>query len=285
MDAILLSFASAFLIALGHVLARFGLATLGPLQGAGISVPTTALAFLALSPVLLDWSHWTWPIVPLFLAVGCVYPAAVTLMNFESNRRIGPGLTAALTNLTPLFAVLAGAVMLGEVPRAGQIAALLVILAGIALLLWRPERLIGAVPLAALAIPLAAGALRGVTQPIVKLGQLGWPDPYAATMLGYLASATVILGIKAVVEKGVRPPPARPGALWFMAAGLSNGLSVLALYAALGRGPVALVAPLVASYPLFAVGLASLVAGARIDARGMAGIAVTIAGIAVLLAA
>jgi drug/metabolite transporter (DMT)-like permease len=42
----------------------------------------------------------------------------------------------------------------------------------------------------------------------------------------------------------------RRGALWFAAVGLCNGLSVLSLYAALGRGPVALVAPLVASYPL-----------------------------------
>lgn len=285
MEAILLSIAAAFLIALGHVLARFGLGTVSPLRGAGVSVPTAALAFLLLSPAFVDWSLWNWSVLPVFAIVGCLFPAAATLMNFESNRQIGPGLTAALSNLTPIFAVLAGLVLLGEVPRLGQALALVVILAGIALLLWKPERLIGTLPAWALAIPLVGGAIRGFTQPIVKLGQLDWPDPYAATMIGYVASTIVILGVKALAERGVEPPPAERGTLWFMAAGLSNGLSVLALYAALARAPVALVAPLVASYPLFAVALSRAFIGTSIDARGVVGIAVTIGGIALLLAA
>lgn len=40
------------------------------------------------------------------------------------------------------------------------------------------------------------------------------------------------------------------GALWFAAVGLCNGLSVLAMYGALEYGPVAVVSPLIATYPL-----------------------------------
>ena len=40
------------------------------------------------------------------------------------------------------------------------------------------------------------------------------------------------------------------GALWFAAVGLCNGLSVLAMYAALEYGPVTIVSPLIAGYPL-----------------------------------
>lgn len=285
MSVIVLSFASAFFIALGHILVRYGLTTLSPLRGAGISVPTTALAFLILSPIFADWSLWNWSVLPVFIGVGCVFPAAVTLMNFESNRRVGPSLTAALTNFTPVFAILGGIFILGELPRAGQALALLVILLGILLLLWKPERLLGSLPLIALTVPIAAGALRGATQSLIKLGQVQWPDPYAATTITYLVSAAVILGVKASVEKGFRPPPWQRGTLWFMAAGFSNGLSVLALYAALAHGSLALVAPLVASYPLFAVALSRILIGATIDLRGLMGIAVTIAGIALLLAA
>ncbi|TDR94327.1 DMT family transporter [Enterovirga rhinocerotis] len=223
MDAVVLSLVAGFLIALGHVLARFGLGTLTPLRGAGISVPSAALCFLLLSPVFMDVGLWNWRVLPIFVAVGCVFPAVVTLLNFESNRRVGPSLTAALTNFTPVFAVLGAVVVLGEVPRAHQVLALAVILAGMALLLWKPERLLGTLPLLAIAVPIGAGALRGATQAAVKYGQLSWPDPYASTMIGYVASAVVILAVKAALEKGFRPPPRERGTLWFMAAGLVNG--------------------------------------------------------------
>jgi drug/metabolite transporter (DMT)-like permease len=285
MDAVALALVSAFFVALGHVLAKFGLATLSPLRGAGVSVPTTTLALLLLSPFLIDWSHWNWKVLPIFAAVGCVFPAAVTLMNFESNRRVGPGLTAALSNLTPLFAVLGGIVLLGEVPRASQGVALLVILSGVALLLWRPERITQTHLLHAVAIALTAGALRGVVQPIIKLGQVSWPDPYAATTISYVVSATIILFIKAVTERGFRRPAPERGTFWFMAAGLSNGMSVLTLYAALARGPIALVAPLVACYPLFAIALSRAIGTVEVNARGVLGITMMIAGIVVLLAA
>ena len=40
------------------------------------------------------------------------------------------------------------------------------------------------------------------------------------------------------------------GALWFAAVGQCYGLSVLAMYGALEHGPVAIISPLIASYPL-----------------------------------
>jgi drug/metabolite transporter (DMT)-like permease len=283
MDVVLLSLASAFFIALGHVLAQFGLRSLAPLTGAGISVPTTAIAFVLLSPLFLGTSGWNWTSLLIFASVGCVFPAVVTLMNFESNRRVGPGLTAALTNFTPVFAIIGGLIVLGEAPRPIQAVALAVILAGVALMLWKPERFLGSLPVWALALPIAGGALRGLTQAGIKFGQISWPDPYAATTISYIASALVILTVKAAAEREIRPPAVERGTLWFMATGISNGLSVLTLYAALARGPIAVVAPLVACYPLFAVALARVTLGASIDARTMMGIAITVAGLAILI--
>ena len=40
---------------------------------------------------------------------------------------------------------------------------------------------------------------------------------------------------------------------WFAVTGISNGLSVLTLFAAVRNGPITLVAPLVAVYPLVTV--------------------------------
>ena len=51
------------------------------------------------------------------------------------------------------------------------------------------------------------------------------------------------------------------GRLWFALIGICNGIGTLLLYAALGAGPVSLVAPLYATYPLVTVGLSALVLG------------------------
>jgi uncharacterized membrane protein len=57
------------------------------------------------------------------------------------------------------------------------------------------------------------------------------------------------------------------------------------MYAALGNGPVALVAPLVATYPLMTVGLSALVLGKVEGASRLAtGTALTVAGVVFLLA-
>ena len=66
---------------------------------------------------------------------------------------------------------------------------------------------------------------------------------------------------------------------------MSNGIGVLLMYAALGNGPVSLVAPLVATYPLMTVGLSALVLGKVEGAtRLAAGTVLTVAGVVLLLA-
>lgn len=286
MEVVLISLASAFLIALGHVLAQFGLRTLSPLKGAGISVPSAALAFVLLSPFFANAAGANWQAALIFAGIGCLFPAMITLMNFESNRLVGPSLTAALGNFTPVIAVISGIVIIGEFPTTMQAIALAVIVGGISLLLWKPHRLIGDIPLWALALPVGAVVIRGGALAIVKLGFATWPDAYSATTIGYIMSATVLLMTKGFIERRVPVPERSRGALWFALTGLSNGLSFLCLYAALTRGSVALVAPLVATYPLFAVALSKLFFGtAWVDTRGLVGIAITIVGIGILLAA
>jgi drug/metabolite transporter (DMT)-like permease len=74
------------------------------------------------------------------------------------------------------------------------------------------------------------------------------------------------------------------GFLWFCCVGASNGVAVLCLYAALTHGSVILVAPLAATYPLITLGLSGLLLSSeRITPRLMAGTAMTVGGVALLL--
>jgi drug/metabolite transporter (DMT)-like permease len=134
-------------------------------------------------------------------------------------------------------------------------------------------------------LPLGAAAIRGLIQPVTKLGLALWPSPFAAVLIGYSVSCLVIAGA-AWLRGGIPVGPVpRAGLAWFAAVGLCNGAAVLALYAALPRGSVLLVSPLVATYPLVTLALAALfLRAARIDARQIAGVVLTVIGAVTLVA-
>jgi uncharacterized membrane protein len=75
-----------------------------------------------------------------------------------------------------------------------------------------------------------------------------------------------------------------PGRFWFAVTGICNGLSLLTQFAALRNGPITLVAPVAAIYPLVTVLLSAIVLRhVRITPRIVAGTALTVAGVALVL--
>jgi len=256
-----------------------------PWRGAAISVPTAAIMFLAIAPFVVDFAAADRRGFAVFALAGVLYPAAVTILSMESNRRMGPNVAGAVGNTAPLFAVLTALLVLGEHLRPMQAFGIVGIVGGITLLSLDRMRETGRWPLWLLIVPLAGAVVRGVAPPVVKIGLAWWPDALAATTIGYAVSATV-LSIAARVRAGGRLPPAPPaGRMWFALIGVCNGLSVLLIYAALLRAPVTLVAPLFAAYPLVTMALTrTLLRHEPFDARIVAGVAATVAGVVMLIA-
>lgn len=282
--AIALAFASAGFLGAALVLTQFGLRYVAPLPGAAISIPSFTLAFICLSPILLRGEEIMWSAVPIFAAVGLVFPAVLTLFTFESNRLLGPVITGALGNLSPLFAVGLAVILLGEPLRALQFAGLVVIVVGVAVITVTRPQDVRNWRHWALLLPLGAALLRGLTQPVIKIGLEIWPNPVAAGLTGYIVSALVaICVVRMRTGRFIADAPLR-GRLWFVSVGMSNGIGVLLMYAALAHGPVSVVAPLVATYPLMTVGLGALVLG-KVDGGGRlaAGTAFTVLGAVMLL--
>ena len=132
--------------------------------------------------------------------------------------------------------------------------------------------------------PLAA-ALRGIAQPVTKLALVDWPSPVAAALIGYSVSSLVVTGVS-IARGGWPRRPSAAGALWFGMVGFCNVAAVLLLYAALARGPVTLVSPLVATYPLLTLALSALLLRTEpLDARVVGGVTLTVAGVVVLIGA
>src|SRR3984893_1102981 len=159
--AIAFPLVSASCFGLDLTLTQFGLRDATPSAGAAISIPTSTLLFVLAAPVGLAGSlPQQWAAVPVFACVGLLFPAAVTLITFEANRRLGPVVAGSLGNLAPVFAVLLAFLLLGEPLRAGQLLGLAVILAGIAALTAPAGNQITGWRSWYLGLPLAAGARR-----------------------------------------------------------------------------------------------------------------------------
>ena len=205
--------------------------------------------------------------MPIFAAVGLVFPAVLTLLTFASNRALGPVVTSALGNLSPLFSVAVAVLVLHEPLRPLQFAGLVIAVARRAdhhrhaaradMRDWRTW---------ALLLPLGASLMRGVIPPVIKVGLEIWPNPIAAGLTGYIFSTLTVLDDRAHPHRPVHDVQAPiTGRLWFAVNGICNGIGTLLLYAALGAGPVTLVAPIYATYPLATVALSALVAEPRQD--------------------
>jgi len=271
---------------LALVLTQFGLRYASPSHGALVSIPTSAILLWILAPLLPDWHQgWSLRAASIFAVVGLLFPATVTLLTFEANRQMGPSMSGALSNLTPLFAVLPAAVLLSEVPRPLQALGIATIVIGV-VTLSIDRRWLG-IPWSywASALPIAAAAIRGLTHPITKLGLAMWPSPFAATLIGYTISSIVVASVARARPGGWPSGYHRAGLLWFGCVGTCNSIGVLALYAALARGPVLLVSPLVATYPLVTLALTAIFfRSARISAPLVVGVAMTVAGVIFLIA-
>jgi drug/metabolite transporter (DMT)-like permease len=269
----------------GFVLTQFGLRWMLPWLGVAISIPTSTLLFWCLAPFFVDPSDSNLKAVVLFACVGLFFPGTVALLNFESNRLMGPNIAGALSSMTPVFAVLLAIAVLGEHVRGPQLLALAAMVVGISLM-YRVHVNLSARSLWLMALPLVAAAIRGVVQPIVKFGFQWWPNPIAAVVVSYTVSSTVLILSALVRAGGTIPEIDRRGALWFAAVGLCNGLSVLAMYAALEYGPVAVISPLIAGYPLVTLLLSRAFLGKEdVGPQLIAGVTGAVCGVVLLLVA
>lgn len=245
--------ALAMLASLGFGIAlitsRVGLRHLDARSGAAVSIPSATLLFVLAAPFAFGGGGWSLPALLLFAAVGLVFPVAVTLLTFRANRELGPTITGAVSGTAPLFAIGAGALLLAEAVPARAWGSCAAIVVGVALLSWKQGAVRPGFSAHALAWPIAGALLRGLAQVAAKAGLALWPSPFAAALIGYLVSSATIIGVQHLPGAPAAKLSGR-GAGWFVATGLLNGGAVLLMYAALGRAPVSVVAPVVATYPL-----------------------------------
>src|SRR2546422_2390769 len=185
--------ASAFL-GTAVVIANVGLRYLDPARGALVSVPSTTLLFGLLAAFLFRGEGWNAAAFAIFAAVGLIFPALVTFLNFASNRLTGPTVAGTISSTTPLFAVLGAVLFLGEPLNPSAAAGTASIVLGVVALTARGADRPRAWAAWVILLPLAGAAIRGGAQAAVEGGLSRWPDPFLAALVGYCGSAVSIFG-------------------------------------------------------------------------------------------
>ena len=280
MNALIFAMLSACCFGAGMITSRIGLRHLDARSGAAISVPMATLLFVIAAPFTIELEQFNFAAALVFAVVGLFYPALVTLLTFRANEELGPTVTSAISGTAPLFAMLAAALLLGEHVPPQAVTAGLGVAVGVALLSARPGSLRKGISGRALFWPVAGAIVRGMAQAGAKAGLLLWGNPFAASVIGYLVSSVAVTGADRL-RRGTRGKIPRAALLWFAATGLVNGTAMVLMYSALALAPVSTVAPVIAAYPLVtAAGSALFLRGESLNARIIAGAAITVAAIA-----
>jgi drug/metabolite transporter (DMT)-like permease len=282
MQSVVCALLAAALFGTALVTTHTGLRHMDALSGARVSIPVATLLFWLAAPVR-DLSGWQIEAAVIFAVVGVFFPAAVTLLTFAANQRLGPAVAGAIGGTAPLFAVLGAAVFLGEALGIREVIATGIIVLGCALLSSPDGTAAGGRPQGALWLPWTSAVLRAAAQLLSKGGLALWANPFAAVLIGYSVSAAVVWGAPLLAPQRKGFAATRQGVAWFAATGVLNGGAVLSMYYALSTGPVYIVSPIVATYPLFTLALSALVLRLRMRPALLAGVALTVAGLAALL--
>jgi drug/metabolite transporter (DMT)-like permease len=282
--AVALALLSTVCFGIALVTGRVGLRALDARSGAAISIPAATVLFVAASSFALDTSGFSLEATIWFAVVGLFFPAAVTLLTFRSNEELGPTVTGVVSGTAPLFALLAAGLFLGERITIEAAVAAAGVVVGIAVLSWSRGSEKPRVPGWSLLWPLSGAVVRGVAQAGAKAALLLWPNPFAASLIGYLISSATVVGADRL-SRAERPRASRRNVAWFAATGILNGGAVLLMYAALAMAPVSLVAPIVATYPLITTLVsAAVLHDEALTVRVLAGAAITVAAVAYLVA-
>jgi drug/metabolite transporter (DMT)-like permease len=268
MSATGLALISAFCFASTQVTAKRGLQSVSVeaslVVSLGCAWVVIAGATLLSSPGSMELSS-----VAVFAVSGLITPGISRWASVTGVERLGPSISAPLQQgARPLLAVLGATLLLGEELTATRAAGVACVVVGAWTLgtvrgevvseasvdgsdVDRPARSIwrrGMRP--GIVWPFLAASSYAISDILVK-NELGTSsEPFLAATIG-LGSAWIAWGLLTTSVPAVRKRLRfGPGIRWFVLSGFLAGVANLALYSALDKGDVSLVAPTVGSQPL-----------------------------------
>jgi drug/metabolite transporter (DMT)-like permease len=188
----------------------------------------------------------------LFTLVG-VFQLGVRLFAYTGVEKIGASRSSTLQSVSPLFSATLAIVFLGEQTSLLIILGTLLVVVGIVLVSWRPEREVASFRRWHLLLPLGAALLTGMNHPIRRYVLTMAHEPLFFSALMGLVSFGGFLIYLALSPSSQRLVWNSQAAWPFLTTGLCETFSILCIITAISLGRVVIVAPIAACYPVWSL--------------------------------
>jgi drug/metabolite transporter (DMT)-like permease len=198
--------------------------------------------------------------------------------------KIGASRSGTLQSISPLVSATIAIAALGETTTTPIVGGTFMVIAGVVLVSWKAEREIAGFRWRYLFLPIGAACLTGLNHPMRRyaLGLSNEPLFFSALM-GFvsLTGFLIYMGFSPTKEPLVWNRQAiRP----FLSTGIFETFSLVLIITAISIGPVVVVAPIAASYPVWALIGAKLFLGdvERVTWKMLMGVVSVVAGTAAI---
>jgi drug/metabolite transporter, DME family len=245
------SLAAAVSYAASGIAAKRGLRYSTPITVTLVSVAIHAVSLSAAVLLTGGIPAVSWWVLFLFALTGTLQPI-IRLFTYAGIHYIGASRGTTLRGAHPLFSTCLAIIFLGEQATLSIIAGTVLIVGGITLISWQTGAQRASFRWWHIGYPLGAAFLAGISHPLRRyaLGLANEPL-YLAAVIGVVALPW--LGSYAVLpRKGVEQPVWNRQSIGpFLFAGVFETLGIVLVIAALSFGQVVIVAPIVATSPLW----------------------------------
>jgi DME family drug/metabolite transporter len=215
----------------------------------------------------------------IFCIVG-IFQMGVRLFAYTGVLKIGASRSSSLQSISPLVSATIAIVILKEPATVLLLAGTLLVVCGIVLVSWKAERELPSFRWWHLLLPVAAACLTGMNHPLRRHAFSLSNEPLFFSAFMGLVSLGGFL-----IYRFFSPHKQRlvwsPGCRWpFLVTGISETLSIVLIMTSLSVGRVVVVAPIAATYPVWALIGAKLFLRdlERITAKTIIGILSVVAG-------
>ncbi len=194
----------------------------------------------------------SWVALGIFCIVG-TFQMGVRLLAYTGVLKIGASRSSSLQSISPLIAATIAIVVLKEPASTLIIAGTVLVVGGIVLVSWKAERELASFRWWHLLLPVGAACLTGINHPLRRYAFSLSNEPLFFSAFMGLVSLVGFVVYRVVAPHKQRLDWSAGARLPFLWTGISETLSILFIMTSLSLGRVVLVAPIAATYPVWAL--------------------------------